>query len=256
MPAKIITFGIQKGGSSKTTTSGIVSYLLSQDYRVLAVDMDSQGNLTELLTMRDVEDFRGMTVLEAMEEQDASGYICRITDTLHLLPAEDLLATFSRWLYNDYAGQEPALVLAQTLSTVRDNYDYIIIDTAPALGDQTINALAASDYVVAMFEASKFCYSALGRFLRTSDEVRKLVNPDLRVAGILRGLIDARRSDNKVLIELVAEDYGDLCFESVLTRNAAAGRVAIKGLFDNNEIKAAVAQYKPFVEELIERVEG
>ncbi|MGN7309312.1 ParA family protein, partial [Bacillus subtilis] len=90
MPAKIITFGIQKGGSSKTTTSGIVSYLLSQDYRVLAVDMDSQGNLTELLTMRDIEDFRGMTVLEAMEEQDASGYICRITDTLHLLPAEDL----------------------------------------------------------------------------------------------------------------------------------------------------------------------
>lgn len=256
MSAKIITFGIQKGGSSKTTTSGIVAYLLSQDYRVLAVDMDSQGNLTELLTMRDIEEFRERTVLEAMEDGDAASYIYRITDALHLMPAEDLLATFPRWLYNDYKGSEPALVLANTLASVRDNYDYIIIDTPPALGDQSMVALAASDYVVAMFEASKFCYSALGRFLRSCGEVRRLVNPDLKIAGILRCLIDSRRSDNKALIELVLDDYGDTCFEQVLTRNAAAGRVAIKGLFNNPEINAAVSQYRPFVEELIERVQG
>lgn len=259
MTAKIITFGIQKGGSSKTTTSGVVAYLLSQDHRVLAVDMDSQGNLTELLTGRDVIEFRGKTVLEAMQEQNASGYVYRVTDNLHLIAAEDLLATFSRWLYSDFRAKhinDRSLILANTLATVRDNYDYIIIDTPPALGDQTINALAASDYVVAMFEASKFCYSALGRFLETCWHVRERVSPNMAVAGILRGLIDSRRTDNKVLISEVGENYGELCFESVLTRNAAAGRLAITGFIDNSEINQAVSQYKVFLEELMDRVEG
>lgn len=257
MTAKIISFGIQKGGSSKTTTSGVVAYLLSQNYRVLAVDMDSQGNLSELLTGRDVIEFRGKTILEAMQAQDATGYIYRVTDNLHLIAAEDLLATFSRWLYSDFRAKhvnDRSLILAKTLATVREDYDYIIIDTPPALGDQTINALAASDYVVAMFEASKFCYSALGRFLETCWHVRERVSPGMAVAGILRGLIDSRRTDNKALISVVGDNYGELCFESVLTRNAAAGRLGMTGFENNSELSQATAQYKVFLEELMERV--
>ncbi|MEK4360789.1 ParA family protein [Paenibacillus sp. FSL M7-1455] len=251
--AKVISFGIQKGGSSKTTTSGVVSYLLSQNYRVLAIDMDSQGNLTELLTQRDIYDFHGKTILEALQKRDANGYIYQVTDNLHLIGAEDHLATFSRWLYGNYRGNQ-ALVMSDMLDTVRDKYDYIIIDTPPALGDQTMNALSASDYVVAMFEASKFCYSALGRFLESCVHVQTQVNPDLKIAGILRGLIDARRTDNKALIDLVQQEYGDLCFKTILIRNAAAGRLSINGLFDNNEMNAATRHYKLFVKELLERV--
>lgn len=251
--AKVISFGIQKGGSSKTTTSGVVAYLLSQQYRVLAIDMDSQGNLTELLTQRDIYDFHGKTILEALQNRDANGYIYQVTDNLHLIGAEDHLATFPRWLYGNYHGNR-ALVMAETLASVRDKYDFIIIDTPPALGDQTMNALAASDYVVAMFEASKFCYSALSRFLESCVHVQAQVNPDLKIAGILRGLIDARRTDNKALIDLVQDEYGDLCFNTILIRNAAAGRLSINGLFDNSEINAATMHYKLFVKELLERV--
>lgn len=254
MSAKIISFGIQKGGSSKTTTSGVISYLLSRDYKVLAIDMDSQGNMTEFLTQRDVIEFRGATILEAMKEQDASGYIYKVSDSLHLIGAEDLLATFSRWLYSESRVENKSLVLDQTLSTVKDNYDYIIIDTPPALGDQTINALAASDYVVAMFEASKFCYSALGRFLETCWHVKEKVNPNMEVAGILRGLIDSRRTDNKALISVVQEEYGDMCFETILTRSAAAGRLPIEGFENNKELDKAVEQYEIFLKELIVRV--
>lgn len=253
MVAQVISFGIQKGGSSKTTTAGVTSYLLSRQYKVLAIDMDSQGNLTEFLGRRDVASFSGQTVLEAMKSNDVTDYIFEISDNLHLVPADDLLATFSRWLYNDHRGDKTK-VLRESIEPVMDIYDYIIIDTPPALGDLTINALSASDRIVAMFEASIFCYGALGRFLETVWHVREKVNPNLAVAGILRGLIDARRTDNKALISQVAETYGELCFKTVLTRNAAAGRLPLVGFENNNELDRAVAQYVYFVEELLERV--
>lgn len=255
MTAKIISFGIQKGGSSKTTTSGVVAHLLSKTAKALIIDMDSQGNLTEFLTGRDVVDFSSRTILEAMQEQDARSYIYKVTESLHLIAADDLLATFSRWLYTDYRHGDRALVLHETLKTVKDDYDYIILDTPPALGDLTINSLAASDYVVAMFEASIFCYSALGRFLETCWHVRERANPNLAVAGILRGLIDARRTDNKALIAQVEEVYGEMCFETVLRRNAAAGRLPITGFENNNELDQAVTQYEEFLKELLIRVE-
>lgn len=254
MTATIISFGIQKGGSSKTTTSGVVSYLLSKQYKVLAIDMDSQGNLTEFLGRKDVASFSGQTILEAMQNEDVTDYIYEITDSLHLVPADDLLATFSRWLYKDHVGDK-ANVLRKTLEPVIDIYDYIILDTPPALGDLTINALSASDRVVAMFEASVFCYSALGRFLETCWHVREKVNPKLAVAGILRGLIDARRTDNKALISQVEDTYGELCFKTVLTRNAAAGRLPLVGFENNAELHRAVVQYEYFVEELLDRVQ-
>ncbi|WP_336765676.1 ParA family protein [Paenibacillus sp. USHLN196] len=253
--AKVISFGIQKGGSSKTTTSGIVAYILSQEYnkRVLAVDLDSQGNLTELLTQQDIYNFHEKTVFEALKEKNARNYIHNVAERLDMLTAEDHLARFPSWLYETYRGNR-SLVLKETLDTVRNNYDYIIIDTPPALGDQTINALAASDAVVAMFEASKFCYSAISRFLETAIHVQELVNKDMKVAGILRSLIDVRRTDNKALIELIEEEYGELCFGTIMTRTAAVGRLSINGFEGNPELNQGLKQYREFVKELIQRV--
>jgi chromosome partitioning protein len=251
--AKTITFGIQKGGSGKTTAAGIVAYLLSQNYRVLCCDMDSQGNLTELITQRDIYDFTGRTVLEAIKEKDARNYIHHLSEKLHILTSEDLLATFPRYLYTEYKGNK-SLILKETLSTVQDNYDYIIIDTPPALGDQTINALAASDAVVILFETSKFCYSALSRFIETINHAKDKVNPNLKICGILRTLIDSRRSDSKAFSELVEEEYGDLCFETIINRKASTARVPIHGFVENPELNQATEQYRSLVKELIERV--
>lgn len=256
--ATTIAFSIQKGGSGKTTSSGIIAYMLSQQYKVLAIDLDSQGNLTELLTQSDIYDFSGHTVLEAMQSQTADGYIHPLTENLHIMTAEDHLATFSRWLYREYerkAKKNPSLILKNTLANIQNKYDFIIIDTPPALGDQTINALSASNAVVIMFESSKFCYSALERFMETVQVAQQMVNPDLKVAGILPVMIDSRRSDNKALIDLVKEQYGDLVFNTIITRKAATGRLAIHGFFGNPEIKQAIAQYEDFLKELLDRVQ-
>src|SRR5690606_28780554 len=95
--ANTITMGIQKGGCGKSTTTGILAHLLSRDgYKVLAVDMDSQGNLTELLAEKPSNDFLGKSVLEAMQHYDVKEYIYPINEKLDLLPANNFLATFPR----------------------------------------------------------------------------------------------------------------------------------------------------------------
>lgn len=228
--------------------------MLSQNYKVLAVDMDSQGNLTELLTNQDIYDFHGKTVFEALQKGDPRGYVHKLSDNLHLLTADDLLATFSRYLYVSYKGNRHLFVLKDTLDKIKEEYDFIIIDTPPALGDQTLNALAASDYVVTLFEASKFCYSALERFFETIIHVQEKANPGLQVAGILRTLMDKRRSDAKALIELVEEEYEDLVFQTIINRRASTGRLSIEGFEDNDELGAALEEYEPFIKELLNRV--
>lgn len=252
MSAKVITFGVEKGGAAKTTTCGIMAHLLSQKKRILVVDMDSQGNVTELLTGMDSAEFMGRGVLEAIQEGNADPYIIAINERLHILAGHSDLALFSRWLWSKYK-EDKSLALQAILSPIANNYDYILLDTPPALGDQTINALAASDYVCAMYETSKFCYSALGRFLRTITEVKKSVNPKINLAGIVISMIDSRRADNKALLELVQEEYPEHCFSTVIYRRAATGRLSINGFTNNPELNEAVKQFVPLLKEVMKK---
>ncbi len=257
--ATTITFGIQKGGAGKTTTAGLTAYMLSQNYRVLVVDTDSQGNVTELLTGADLDTFREQTILEALQTGDVRPYIKAVSDTLHIVPADNFFAIFSRWLYRDYekqGGKRGGYLLKDALASVQEYYDYIVIDTPPALGDATANALCASDHVVILYETSKYCFTAVKNFIGTVEVIQESVNSDLKIAGLLRSIVDVRRKDTKFLVEEVATRYGEYChiFDSIITRNAHVGRLNIEGFDGNPELAKAVADFTPFYEELIGRV--
>lgn len=252
---KTITFGIQKGGVGKTLSSGVTAFLLAQEgNKVLCVDMDSQGNLTQFISGNDdLTDFENETVLEAMKDQDARPYIKVINENLHLLPSDDYLATIGQFLYQEFKGNK-SLALDGALNTVRNYYDYIIIDTPPALSEQTINALCTSTHVVIMFETSKFCFSAVPRFIETVATTKSRLNPELEIAGILRTLADAKRIDSQAMIQMIEDEYPDQVFETVIHRRATTGRLPIYGLVENPESKQAFAYHKQFLEELKERV--
>lgn len=252
---KVITFGIQKGGAGKSTSAGVVSYLLSEEYKVLAIDLDSQGNLTSLLTQRNIYDFDGETALEALKEQDAKKYVHSISERLDILTSNDLMATFPRFLYTQYRRGKTTLCLHETIKNVRDEYDFIIIDSPPALSEHTINALCTSDEVVICFETSQFCYDALDRFMETYEHAKREVNPNLNVAGILCNIIDVRRSETKYFIEALDTNYPNQRFESMIKRQASTSRLQLKGFENNPELNHAVEPYRPFVKELLERVQ-
>ncbi|WP_338754945.1 ParA family protein [Bacillus sp. FJAT-52991] len=260
-----MTMGIQKGGCGKSTTTGILAYLLKENgYRVLAIDMDSQGNLTELLSEQPSNEFMGKSILEAIQENDAKKYIVPVTENLDLLPANNFLATLPRWIYTGktYQGEavpfkgNPSMILDKLLDQVREEYDFIVLDTPPSLSEQTTNALVASDYVVVMYECSNWCYSAIPNFMDSVNGAKELGNRNTQVIGILRTMNDVRRSDAKAFNEIIAEDYPDLVFATVITRKAPVGRLALYGFTDNAELKQALDQYKNFYEELIQRVQS
>lgn len=255
MLGHIISFGIQKGGVGKTTTAGITSYLLSKDYKVLAVDFDSQGNLTYLLTQRNPYDFTEQSALEAVKDKDPEPYLYGINESLHVLPAEDLLATFSRYLYNEYRGDKTAL-LKETLEPVKNNYDYIIIDLPPNLGDQTINGLTASDFAVVLLQSEPFALDALDRYLETLKIIQDNTNPDLRLLGILTTMLDARASIDTAIINKARKDYEDVVFETVVKRRSRIKEFSLEGISDRTKAdKEALELYNNFTKELINRVQ-
>lgn len=249
-----ISFGIQKGGVGKTTTTAITAYLLSQESTVLAVDFDSQGNLTQFLTQQNIYDFTENTILEAVKEKNAIPYIHPISENLHILPAEDLLATFSRYIYQSYKG-DPAQLLRETLDPIKDQYDYILVDLPPNLGDQTINGLTASDYAVVMLQSEPFCYDALDRYLETLALIQQKTNPNITLLGILTSMMDTRTTIDAAIIEKSREDYDDVVFETIIKRRSRIKEFTISGIQDKTKAdRDALDTYYNFVKELKQRV--
>lgn len=252
--AKVITFGIQKGGVGKSTTSGIISYLLSKDgYKVLTIDMDSQGNVTDLLTSLEPEEFEGETILEAFEEGNIKPYIYKVTENLHVVPADDYLSTLASFLYTNFRGHI-SLALHDLIKPIKEDYDFIIIDTPPSLSEPMVNAVCSSDYVVILAESSKWAFTAIPRFIETVEYAKNNINNNINIAGILRTMNDARRADSKAFVELIGEEFSSLVFDTVIKRKASTGRIAIEGLFENKELNDALEQYYEFYRELKRKI--
>jgi chromosome partitioning protein len=254
--ATTICFCVQKGGVGKTTTSAITAHLLAKESRVLAVDFDSQGNLTQFLTQRNIYDFEGRTALEACKEKDPRPYIYHISDNLHILPAEDFLSLLARYLYDEYRGNK-SLLLKETLAVVKDDYDYIIVDLPPNLGEQTVNGLAASDYAVIMLQSEPFCYDAVDRFVEFLIEIQKNANPDLRLAGILTSMLDTRASLDNGILDRARSTYGDIVFNTTIKRRTRLKEFSVSGVIESTKAdREALEQYYQFVEELKQRVQS
>ncbi|SHK66016.1 ParA family protein [Alicyclobacillus tolerans] len=253
---KIISIGLQKGGVGKSTTTGITSFLLAQQgFHVLGVDFDSQGNLTQFLTRRSPYDFVHKTILEACKDGDPRPYIYQISDNLHLLPAEDFLSQFDKWIYTEVPVNQQMTVLLRTLNIIRDQYDFIFVDLPPNLGGLTLNGVCASDYCVVVMQSEPFAYDALDRYMELVEAAQQKVNPRLRIAGILTSLLDARTTIGNYIMERVKEEYEDFVFNTVIRRKSRIIEFSIEGIQTKSRAdREALAMYEEFVKELLNRV--
>ncbi|MDD3365341.1 MAG: AAA family ATPase, partial [Syntrophomonas sp.] len=176
--SRIITIATQKGGTGKTTTTHALGVgLIERGYKVLFIDLDPQGNLSYILQTEELKS----TIYEVLTGKTKARDAIQHQQCGDIIPSSPALARANLELKN--TGKEYRL--KETLQPIKDDYDYIIIDTPPSLGLLTINALTASDSVIIPSQADIFSLQGIGQLYSTIETIKKYTNPDLSIEGIL-----------------------------------------------------------------------
>lgn len=252
MPRRVI-FALQKGGVGKTTSTVVTSAILAAaGYRVLVVDFDSQGNATKMLTGKSIYQYSGKTIMEAIREGNAEPYIVNVLDGLDLIPAEDRLATFSRYIYTSRINN-PYAVLKRLLEPLEGAYDFVFVDVGPSLGDTVINAIVYADEIIIPVDLGDLAMDAMVRFIEFVDTTRAEGHTNAQIAGILLTMRDGRSRYEREISEGLREAYGDLVLHTEIRRRVRIKEISASGV-DLRE--PAMGDYFSLVEEIIHRPKG
>lgn len=252
-----VMIGIQKGGVGKSTTTSVLGEILAASgFKVLVIDLDSQGNTTQMLSQRNIYEFSGKTILEAMKELDPNPYIYRVRERLSLIPAEDMLSTFSRWVYVNSRTSTPAEVLKQTVDNLNEDFDFILMDCPPNLGDLVINATRCADYILIPVQPEPFAMDALDRFIDLINGAKEEGYTQAEVLGIVCTMIDARNSTQKAIIEAIRNKYGNYVFRSEVRLRAKIKDFTLLGVqMDRKADMEALEDYIKVTEEMVNHVQ-
>ncbi len=222
--AKVIAFANQKGGVAKTTsTLNLAAALKEKEYRVLCVDMDPQGNLTMS---------QGLNP-DSIERSMFDVLVHRLPIENVIEKAEIDLAVSSI----DLAGAELALssmigrerALEKALLPMKDQYDYVLIDTPPSLGLLTINALVAADHVIVPVQCEYLSLRGLVQLENTLTMIRENLNPNVAIMGILPTMFDRRTLHAREAVEILEENFGDLVFKTRIKKTIRYAEAPVKG---------------------------
>jgi chromosome partitioning protein len=230
--ARVIAFANQKGGVAKTTSTLNLAVALSESgLSVLAVDLDPQGNLTmsQGLNPDTIERSMYDVLVHRLPigEVVYKGEIDLAVSSIDLAGAELALSSL--------IGRERAL--EKGLAPVREQYDWILIDTPPSLGLLTINALVASDGVIVPVQCEYLSLRGLVQLENTLTMIRENLNPDVEIQGILPTMFDGRTLHAREAVEILEENFGDLVFKTRIRKTVRYAEAPVKG--------ASVLKYDP-----------
>lgn len=247
---KIIAVLNQKGGVGKTATAAaITGALLVKGYKVLTVDLDAQANLTYTMGATD----ETPTAAEILTRQAAAKEAIKATDQgADIIPAGKSLVMAN----NDLTMTGREYRLKEALKPVKDNYDFIIIDTPPALSVLTINALTAADTVIIPAQADVYSLQGITGLSETLDTVKEYTNPNLQIGGILLTRYSNRAALSRDMADLLEETAKALhthVFKSRIRECISIKEAATtqQNLFTYAPRSNAVKDYGAFMDELL-----
>ena len=208
---EVIAIANQKGGVGKTTTTFNLGVALAHaGKRVLLVDSDPQGDLTTYMGIHDPDNIPVTlsTLMErSIKDEDINSKeaILKHDEGIDLIPSNLELSSMEVSLVNAMSRE---FTLRNCLSDIKDKYDYVLIDCMPSLGMITINALACADKVIIPVQSEFLAAKGMSHLMNTVLKVRKQINPNLKVGGILLTMVDGRTNLSKNIANELRSTYG------------------------------------------------
>lgn len=247
---KIVCVTNQKGGVGKTTTAIQLGrgLMLLNDCKVLFVDMDSQCNMTYVLGADDEK----TNIMKVLSGQIRSEEAIQHVGDFDIIPSSQDISAMQRYV----GGNRKEYVLREALAPLKNKYDYIVIDSPPALGMITINILTAADMVVIPAVADILSLQGIGQLYNTIEAVRAYCNPDLKINGILLTrhndrLVHSR--EMKEMIQETAEQMGTRVYEAKIREAVGIREATTSGMsiFDYAPRSSQADDYWAFVAEFL-----
>ena len=247
--SKVYTITNQKGGAGKTTTALAAAAGLSlKGYSVLSIDLDAQSNMTYTAGAK----ADGATALGVLTGEIRAGDAIQKTESGGIIPASKALAGADAFITD--TGKEYRL--KEALEPIRGEYDYIIIDTPPALGILTINALTACDSVIIPAQADIYSLQGIEQLAETMKPVKKYTNPDLTIEGILLTRYSPRSVLSREVAELaqqIAGKLGTKLFRATIREAVAVkeAQISQQSLYSYAPKAKVTEDYSRFIAELL-----
>ena len=260
--ATIMAVVNQKGGTGKTTTCENLGVGLAMEGKqVLVVDTDPQASLTISLGYP-IPDELSPTLADLLAKTMAEEPIAPGEGILHhgegvdLMPANIELSGLEVSLVNAMSRET---ILRQYLDTVKDQYDFILLDCMPSLGMLTVNALAAADRVMIPVQAAYLPAKGLEQLLQTVNKVRRQINPKLKIEGILLTMVDSRTNYSRDISKLIRDNYGGKLkvYEADIPRSVRAEEISAEGtsIFKHDPKGKVAEAYRILTKEVLHNAE-
>ena len=225
---RVIAIANQKGGVGKTTTAiNLSSCLAEKGKKVLAIDMDPQGNMTSGLSV-DKDDVEYTVYDLLIGEIDVEQVICReVFENLDVLPTNiDLSGAEIELLDAD----NKQFILRDKISGIKDTYDFVIIDCPPSLSVLTINALTTADTVLVPIQCEYYALEGLSQLMKTIELVQTRLNENLKMEGVVFTMYDARTNLSLQVVENVKDNLNQTIYKTIIPRNVRLAEAPSHGL--------------------------
>lgn len=252
---RTIVIANQKGGVGKTTTAINLSASLAESgKKVLLIDMDPQGNSTSGLGIeKDEKEYTIYELLlgECSIEDCLSESICK---DLMVIPSNINLAAVEIELIGT-DGKE--FILRDSVSSIKDKYDFILIDCPPSLNVLTINAMCTADTVLVPIQCEYYALEGLSQLMHTIELVKERLNPDLEIEGVVFTMYDARTNLSLEVVENVKGNLNQNIYKTIIPRNVRLAEAPSYGMpITKYDTKSTGAEsYRMLAEEVIHRGE-